>query len=94
MIKFDGFKELQRQLSGAQQALEGIDGEIGSVSFNPHDPSSIEAALSQIESMIDEKLGAYASNPLVGPIAEQMKESYREQLLERAATARLESSEE
>lgn len=89
-----GLEKLQRQLAEAQKALENIDGEFGSVTFNPHDPGSIEAAMAQIDAMIDEKLGAYSSNPLIGPLSEQMKASYREQLLERAAAARLEGSKD
>ena len=87
-----GLEKLQRQLAEASKALENIGGELGSVTFNPHDPGSIEAAMAQIDAMIDEKLGAYSSNPLIGPLSEQMKASYREQLLERAAAARLEGS--
>ena len=87
-----GLEKLQRQLAEAQKALENIDGGFGSVTFNPLDPGSIEAAIAQIDAMIDKKLGAYSSNPLIGPLSEQMKASYREQLLERAAAARLEGS--
>ena len=94
MIKIQGLDKLQRQLSDAQKALQGVDGELGSVSFNPQDPASIEAAMAQVDAMIDEKLGNYASNPLIGRLAEQMKASYREQLLERAAAARLEGPSE
>ncbi|PPT40592.1 hypothetical protein XarjCFBP7653_08280 [Xanthomonas arboricola] len=36
-------------------------------------------------------LGEYSSNPIVGPLAEQMKEKYRESILEKAAEARLKS---
>lgn len=89
-----GLEKLQRQLAEAQKALENIDGEFGSVTFNPHDPGSIEAAMAQIDAMIDEKLGAYSSNSLIGPLSEQMKALYREQLLERAAAARLEGSKD
>lgn len=93
MVKMQGFDKLQRQLADAQKALQGIDGELGSVSFDPSDPGSIEAAMQQVDAMIDEKLGSYSTNPLIGPLAEQMKGSYRQQLLERAAQARLESDQ-
>lgn len=90
MVKIQGLDKLQRQLADAQKTLQGIDGELGSVSFDPSDPGSVEAAMHQVDAMIDEKLGSYSTNPLIGPLAEQMKESYRQQLLERAAQARLE----
>jgi hypothetical protein len=47
-----------------------LDGELGSVNFDPNDPESIEAAIASVEAMI----GAYPSNPFVGPISDKMKE--------------------
>ncbi len=89
MVKITGFDKLQKTLGDAQTALADLDGELGSVSFDPHDPSSIEAAIAKVELMVDERLGFYAKNPIVGPLAEQMKERYREGILEKAAEARL-----
>jgi hypothetical protein len=89
MIKITGFNELANDLDDAQKALAAIDGEIGTVSFKPDDPSSIEAAIQQVELLIDERLGSYLSNPIIGPLAEQMKAKYREAILEKAAVARL-----
>jgi hypothetical protein len=89
MVKIVGFDQLTRQLDEAQKALAAVDGELGSVNFNPHDPASIEAAVQQVEMMIDERLGSYASNPIIAPIAQQMKERYREAIVEKAAAARL-----
>ena len=39
--------------------------------------------------MIDEKIGAYESNILIGQLIEGMKEEYRSAILEKAAEARL-----
>lgn len=89
MVKITGFDKLQRDLKQAQQAMQAIDGELGSVNFDPNDPSSIEAAIASVEQMIDEKIGIYASNPIVGPMIDGMKEQYREGILEKAAEARL-----
>ena len=44
MFKISGLDQLTRQLEQAQQAFAEIDGELGTVEFNPHDPASIEAA--------------------------------------------------
>ena len=74
--------------------MEGIDGELGTVSFNPNDPSSIEAAISEVNRLIDDKLGPYSDNSIIGPMMEEMKEKYREGLLEKAAAARLEGEGE
>ena len=91
MTKMTGLDELSKTLDDAQKALAAIDGDIGSVQLNPDDPSSIEAAIQQVDSMIDEKIGGCADNPFVAPLVEGMKERYRTAILDRAAEVRLES---
>lgn len=93
MVGITGFNKLQKILGDAQRALADLDGSLGSVSFDPHDPSSIEVAIAEVERMVDERLGAYVDNPIVGPLAAQMKDRYREAILERAAEARLKKDE-
>ncbi len=93
MIKITGLDKLQRDLADAQKALASIDGELGSVRFDPYDPSSIESAIASVGQMIDERVGRHASNPIVKPMIDQMKETYREAILERAAAARLEEDD-
>lgn len=93
MFKISGLDGLSKSLEEAARALEGIDGELGSVSFDPNDPASIENAIAEIARLVDEKLGAYGSNPIVAQMAEGMKESYRNGILEKAAAARLEGDE-
>lgn len=87
-----GFDKLQRELSDAQKAMSELDGDICTVSFNPDDPSSIEAAIQHVMSTIDTKIGRYASNPFVAPLVEASKEAYREAILEKASAARLKDS--
>ncbi|WFU01951.1 hypothetical protein QA648_17905 [Rhizobium sp. CB3171] len=93
-MKISGLDGLTRQLKDAEKALAELDGEIGTVTFTPDDPASIENAISQIEAMIDERVGQYAANPFVAPLIEGMKEQYREALIEKAAAARLEEGEQ
>lgn len=92
MFDIRGIDEFSQQLTDAQKALEALDGELGTVSFDPNDPSSIEAAIQSVETIIDDRIGSFANNPIVAPLAEQMKEQYREAIIDRAAEARLNSS--
>jgi hypothetical protein len=94
MIKITGLEELSRTLEDAQRAMSELDGELGSVSFDPQDPVSIEAAIKSAERMIEDRVGRYSSNSIVGPMIEELKERYREAILEKAAAARLESDSE
>lgn len=89
MLKITGIDKLTRELDDAQKALADLDGELGTVSFGPNDPASLEAAIQEVARIIDERVGSCASNALVGPLVEQMKEAYREGILQRAAEARL-----
>ena len=91
MFKITGLDKLQKNLKDAQRALSELDGELGVVNFDPNDPASIEGAIQSVNRMIDDRLGEYSSNLIVGPLAEQMKEKYRESILEKAAEARLKS---
>lgn len=92
MFNITGLDKLSKQLTDAQKALEALDGELGTVSFNPDDPASIEAAIQSVETIIDDRIGLFASNPIIAPLAEQMKEKYREAIIDRAAEARLKGS--
>ena len=89
-MKIKGFEKLSKTLKDAERALAELDGQLGEVSFNPFDPASIEAAIQEIEYMIDRRLGSYSKNPMIGPMIAGLKEQYRAGITERAAQARLE----
>lgn len=94
MLKITGLDKLQKELKQAEQALNELDGELGVVNFDPHEPVSIEAAIQSVNRMIDNRVEPYVDNPIVESLAEQMKESYRENILQKAAEARLQSDED
>jgi hypothetical protein len=90
-IEITGLDKLQRQLNDASQALQALDGEISAVNFNPHDPSSVEAAVVQVEQAIDAKIAPYRGNAIVENVATQLKDRYRQEIYDRAAKARLQA---
>jgi len=94
MLKITGLDKLQKELKEAEQALNELDGELGVVNFDPQDPASIEAAIQSVNRIIDNRIESYADSPIVGSLTEQMKESYRENILQKAAEARLQSDED
>ncbi len=93
MMKITGLDKLQKDLGAASAALQDLGGTLGTVHFDPTDPASIEAAIQEVEDMVDSKLGSYADNPIIAPLAAQMKDKYRTAILDRAAAARLESDD-
>ena len=90
MLRISGLDKLARELNDAQKAISSLDGDLGTVSFDPNDAGSIEAAIQQVESMVDERLARYSSNSIIGPMIIGLKEKYREGIIERATAARLE----
>jgi predicted sugar kinase len=94
MFEISGLDKLSRELDEAQKALSALDGDLGTVSFDPNDPASIEAAVQRVELMVDERLASYSSNSIVGPMIIGLKEKYREGIIERAAAARLQEDQD
>jgi hypothetical protein len=56
MFKIKGLDKLQRDLAAVQKALEAMDGELGTVQFDPNDPGSIEAAIQEVARIVDRKI--------------------------------------
>lgn len=93
MFKIEGLDKFQRDLQKMQDALGELDGDLGSVSFNPDDPLSIDAAITSMEKMIDEKVAGFESSEFVVSLVEEMKDRYRAMILEKAAEIRVKNDE-
>ena len=93
MFKIEGLDQLQRDLKRVQDAISELDGDLGSVSFNPDDPESIDLAISSMEKLIDEKVAGFEDNDIVASLIDEMKGQYRAMILEKAAEARLREEE-
>jgi hypothetical protein len=89
MFKITGLDKIQREFRDAGKALESLEGELGTVRFDPDDAASIEAAIVSMERFIDERTAAYADNSIIGPLVAEMKEKYRAGILDKASEARL-----
>lgn len=87
-MKISGLDDLAKRMKELEKAISALDGEIGSVSFDPHDPQSIDIAIQKMEAAIDERVGHHRNNDMVDGIINTAKEHYRQAILERAAAAR------
>lgn len=94
MLKVTGLDKLSKSLDELQSAVSELGGEIGTVSFDPYDPGSIEQAIQAANRAIDEKVARYSHNKAVADLAENFKENARATILQRAAEARLKKDEE
>jgi DNA-binding GntR family transcriptional regulator len=93
VLKITGLDELTKSMKEFQAAISELDGEIGTVNFDPNDPESIEQAIQAANRAIDGKVARYSRNKIVVDLAEDLKENTRSSILERAAAARLEGNE-
>jgi hypothetical protein len=84
MLKITGLDNLKKQLDDAQRAFKALDGQLATVSFDPDNPASIQAAIRTMEAAVDDKVAPYRGNALVEGIIPQLKEKYRAAILERA----------
>jgi len=87
-MTISGLDNLNKQMKELKFAADALDGEYA-VNFDAHDPVSIENAIQEAYSMVDQRAGKYSSNSLVVPLIEQTKESLREHILNSAEERRL-----
>lgn len=86
-IKMNDLEEVANQLKELQSFMSEIDGDIGSVNFNTQDQNSVNQTIANMETMIDEKAKNYEHNQSVLEIVEELKASYKQQILDKALEA-------
>lgn len=93
-MKISGLDQLTKQLQQIEKFTKEIDGSFGDVSFDPFDAESIELAIVNMENLIDQKADGYSSNPMITELVANMKESYRQQIIDRATEVRMEKDKD
>lgn len=87
-LNITGLEQLQREFAQAKRALESLDGEITSVQLSTGGPLETQQAIHRMEAAVDEKVSSYRNNSIVSALAEAMKESFRQNILELASKRR------
>ena len=80
---------VRTQLQQAESVLKTLDTELEAITCDPAEPRSIKLAISQIVEAIDSRFERFKSNPVLGPLAEQLKAQYVEAIRSRVADAAL-----
>ena len=83
-FKFDGFEGLHDELQGAAEAMKALEGTLGSVNFKPQDPASVDAAIAEVEAIVDDRIARWRGNPLVDQVTSNLKKRYAAAIRERA----------
>ncbi|MHA7818736.1 MAG: hypothetical protein ACX930_03700 [Erythrobacter sp.] len=84
----NGLDKLQRELDHLEKIIASLDGDITSVKFDPEDPQSIDVAIHHMEAAIDERVGNLKGNQIAMNLVSEVKENYRQAILDKAAEAR------
>jgi hypothetical protein len=78
-----GLDRLRQQLEEAERAFDSLEGTFVILELDPKNPESAEVAIRQMESQIDSKIAPYRDNSIVSKMAQELKDKYREMILER-----------
>lgn len=66
------------QMRNAEPVLKALDLELEKITFDPREPVSIEVAIEQVIEAIDTHLEDFKFNPILGPMADELKAQYVE----------------
>jgi hypothetical protein len=84
IMEITGLDEFQRELSNLQHAIESLDGTLATLNFDAADPDSVNEAIRKMEAALDSKAAPYRGNATITSLIEEMKEKFRQEILERA----------
>ncbi len=76
------------QMQAAQPVLKRLDVELEAISFDPSVPSSVNAATEKVTAIIDTLLVGFKANPILGPLADQLKSQYLDAIQHQVASAK------
>lgn len=93
-MKINGIDQLSKQVEQLEKFMKEIEGSLGKINFDPFDAESIEQAIISMENMIDQKSENYLRNPMIREIIGNLKENYRQSIIDKAAEARTNTDEE
>lgn len=66
------------QMREAEPVLKALDEKLESITFDPSNRESIDAAIDHVILTINTQLKGFKNNPILGPIAEELKAQYVE----------------
>jgi len=89
-----GLDQFAKRIEELGKFTSELNGELGTISFNPFDAESIEQAIVEMERMIDERSLRYPDNPMINETATDLKSAYRQSIIDNAAESRLLNNEE
>lgn len=93
MFEIKGLDKLTKTLDELKKLSEELDGELGTIQFDVESAESIELAIVEMEGIVDKKFESYASNPVATNMADSLKSSYRQMIIDKASESRIEANQ-
>lgn len=84
MLKIKGLDRLQKEMNEVTRALNGLDGLVGEITFDPDDNASVRNAIRKMERSVDQKIARYRHNPMVASTADAAKSTFKSAILKKA----------
>ncbi|WP_338524915.1 hypothetical protein NUH87_04350 [Pseudomonas batumici] len=78
---------VRAQMQAAEPVLKQLDVELEAISFDPSVPSSVDTATERVTAIIDTLLVGFKTNPILGPLADQLKSQYLDAIQHQVASA-------
>lgn len=88
-FEITGLDDLEREMTLLAEVAEALDGDLATLSFDPADQTSVERAIADMKLAIDQKVAGFGRSAMVDGLVAQIKQQYEEEILSRAAAARL-----
>lgn len=81
-------KVLRHQMENAEPVLMRLDIEMQGINFDPLIPASVDAAIATVYRVTESLLGPFRRNPILGPLADELRTQYLEGIRARVKEAR------
>lgn len=94
MFEIKGLNKLTKTLDELKKLSKELDGELGKIQFDVDSAESIEQAIVEMEEIVDKKFESYVSNPVASNMANSLKSSYRQMIIDKASESRIEANQE
>ncbi|MDF2489875.1 MAG: hypothetical protein K0S77_2497 [Pseudomonas sp.] len=79
---------LRHQMQSAEPVLMRLDIEMQGIDFDPLIPASVEVAIATVYRVTESLLGPFRGNPILGPLADELRTQYLEGIRARVKEAR------
>lgn len=78
---------VRAQMRDAEAILQQLDPTLETIRFDPTDPASVTSAIKQTTEVIDSLLAQFRGNPVLAPLADQLKIQYLENIEDKVAAS-------